>query len=88
MRAGLDTNLLIDAEVFGDQELVGAARALLVQWPWTGCPEPASHRDEASDKLFYCLFQSQPDRILQLLPDLAAAAAPDDGGYRFVAPLL
>jgi hypothetical protein len=33
MRAGLDTNLLIDAEVFGDQKLVGAARALLVQWP-------------------------------------------------------
>jgi hypothetical protein len=31
--------------------------------------------------------QSQPDRILQLLPDLAAAAAPDDGGYRFVAPV-
>jgi hypothetical protein len=33
MRAGLDTNLLVDAEVLGDQELFGAARALLVQWP-------------------------------------------------------
>jgi predicted transposase YdaD len=29
------------------------------------------------------LFQSQPDRILQLLPDLPA----DAGGYRFVAPV-
>jgi predicted transposase YdaD len=29
------------------------------------------------------LFQSQPDRILQLLPDLSA----DAGGYRFVAPV-
>ena len=37
----------------------------------------------ASDKLFYWLFQNQPDRILQLLPDLPA----DAGGYRFVAPL-
>jgi predicted transposase YdaD len=36
----------------------------------------------ASDKLFLWLFQSQPDRILQLLPDLPA----DAGGYRFVAP--
>jgi predicted transposase YdaD len=41
----------------------------------------------ASDKLFYWLFQSQPDRILQLLPDLAAAAAQVGGGYRFVAPV-
>jgi hypothetical protein len=38
----------------------------------------------ASDKLFTWLFQSQPDRILQLLPELAAAEA---GGYRFVAPV-
>jgi len=37
----------------------------------------------ASDKLFYWLFQSQPDRILQLLEDLPA----DAGGYRFVAPV-
>jgi predicted transposase YdaD len=37
----------------------------------------------ASDKLFFWLFQSQPDRILQLLPDLPANA----GGYRFVAPV-
>ena len=37
----------------------------------------------ASDKLFFWLFQSQPDRILQLLPDLPAEA----GGYRFVAPV-
>jgi predicted transposase YdaD len=37
----------------------------------------------ASDKLFFWLFQSQPDRILQLLPDLPA----DAGGYRFVAPV-
>jgi predicted transposase YdaD len=37
----------------------------------------------ASDKLFCWLFQSQPDRILQLLPDLPA----DAGGYRFVAPV-
>jgi predicted transposase YdaD len=37
----------------------------------------------ASDKLFFWLFQSQPDRILQLLPDLSA----DAGGYRFVAPV-
>ena len=38
----------------------------------------------ASDKLFHWLFQSQPDRILQLLPELAAAEA---GGYRFMAPV-
>jgi hypothetical protein len=25
----------------------------------------------ASDKLFYWVFQSRPDRILELLPDLA-----------------
>ena len=37
----------------------------------------------ASDKLFFWLFQSQPDRIMQLLPDLPA----DAGGYRFVAPV-
>jgi len=37
----------------------------------------------ASDKLFFWLFQSQPDRILQLLEDLPA----DAGGYRFVAPV-
>jgi predicted transposase YdaD len=37
----------------------------------------------ASEKLFYWLFQSQPDRILQLLPDLPT----DAGGYRFVAPV-
>jgi predicted transposase YdaD len=37
----------------------------------------------ASDKLFFWLFQSQPERILQLLPDLPA----DAGGYRFVAPV-
>ena len=37
----------------------------------------------ASDKLFFWLFQNQPDRILQLLPDLPAEA----GGYRFVAPV-
>ena len=38
----------------------------------------------ASDKLFYWLFQNQPDRILPLLPDLPA----DAGGYRFTAPVL
>ena len=38
----------------------------------------------ASDKLFYWLFQNQPDRILPLLPDLPA----DAGGYRFSAPVL
>jgi len=38
----------------------------------------------ASDKLFYWLFQHQPDRILPLLPDLPA----DAGGYRFSAPVL
>ena len=37
----------------------------------------------ASDKLFFWLFHNQPDRILQLLPDLPAAG----GGYRFVAPV-
>jgi hypothetical protein len=38
----------------------------------------------ASDKLFYWLFQHQPDRILPLLPDL-----PDDArGYSFSAPAL
>jgi hypothetical protein len=31
----------------------------------------------ASDKLFYWLFQNQPDRILSLLPDLP----PDARGY-------
>ncbi len=38
----------------------------------------------ASDKLFFWLFQSRPDRILQLLDDLPA----DAGGYRFTAPAL
>ena len=38
----------------------------------------------ASDKLFYWLFQHQPDRILPLLPDLPA----DASGYRFSAPVL
>ena len=38
----------------------------------------------ASDKLFYWLFQNQPDRILPLLPDLPA----DASGYRFSAPVL
>jgi predicted transposase YdaD len=38
----------------------------------------------ASDKLFYWLFQNQPDRILALLPDLPADAC----GYRFSAPVL
>ncbi|MCX5955717.1 MAG: DUF2887 domain-containing protein [Cyanobacteria bacterium] len=38
----------------------------------------------ASDKLFYWLFQYQPDRILPLLPDLPA----DARGYRFSAPVL
>jgi predicted transposase YdaD len=37
----------------------------------------------ASDKLFFWLFQNQPDRILQLLDDLPA----DASGYRFVAPV-
>jgi predicted transposase YdaD len=41
----------------------------------------------ASDKLFYWLFQSQPDRILQLLPDLVSATTGDAAGYRFVAPV-
>ncbi len=38
----------------------------------------------ASDKLFYWLFQNQPDRILPLLPDLPS----DARGYRFSAPVL
>ena len=38
----------------------------------------------ASDKLFYWLFQHQPDRILPLLQDLPA----DASGYRFSAPVL
>jgi predicted transposase YdaD len=38
----------------------------------------------ASDKLFYWLFQQQPDRILPLLPDLPA----DASGHRFSAPVL
>jgi predicted transposase YdaD len=38
----------------------------------------------ASDKLFYWLFQHQPDRILPLLPDLL----PDASGYTFSAPVL
>ena len=38
----------------------------------------------ASDKLFYWLFQYQPDRILPLLPDLPA----DARGYRFSDPVL
>jgi len=38
----------------------------------------------ASDKLFYWLFQQHPDRILELLPQLAAGG----GGYRFSAPVL
>ncbi|MCX5956064.1 MAG: DUF2887 domain-containing protein [Cyanobacteria bacterium] len=38
----------------------------------------------ASDKLFYWLFQHQPDRILPLLPDLP----PDATGYTFFAPVL
>jgi predicted transposase YdaD len=38
----------------------------------------------ASDKLFYWLFQHQPDRILPLLTDLP----PDAMGYRFSAPVL
>ena len=38
----------------------------------------------ASDKLFYWLFQEEPDRILQLLPDLQA----DASGYQFTAPVL
>lgn len=37
-----------------------------------------------TDKLFYWLFQSQPDRILALLQGLPADAA----GYRFTAPVL
>jgi hypothetical protein len=40
---------------------------------------PSAIAMTASDKLFYWLFQSQPDRILQLLPELAAAEA---GGCR------
>ena len=38
----------------------------------------------ASDKLFYWVFQQHPDRILELLLDLAAGG----GGYRFSAPVL
>ncbi|MFN9621000.1 MAG: DUF2887 domain-containing protein [Synechococcaceae cyanobacterium] len=38
----------------------------------------------ASDKLFYWLFQNQPDRILALLPDLPGDAC----GYRFSASVL
>jgi len=38
----------------------------------------------ASDKLFYWVFQRRPDRILELLPELAAGG----GGYRFSAPVL
>jgi predicted transposase YdaD len=37
-----------------------------------------------SDKLFYWVFQNQPDWILQLQPDLAA----EGGGYLFSAPVL
>jgi predicted transposase YdaD len=37
----------------------------------------------ASDKLFFWLFQRQPDRILQLLDDLP----PDASGYSFLAPV-
>jgi predicted transposase YdaD len=37
-----------------------------------------------SDKLFYWLFQSQPDRILSLIDALPA----DAGGYWFSAPAL
>ena len=40
-------------------------------------------RMTASDKLFFWLFQRQPDRILQLLEDLPA----DASGYRFTAPV-
>lgn len=45
---------------------------------------PASALVVASDKLFYWLFQNQPDRILPLLPDLP----PDARGYTFLAPVL
>ena len=38
----------------------------------------------SSDKLFDWVFQRHPDRILELLPDLATGG----GGYRFSAPLL
>ncbi|MCP9923548.1 DUF2887 domain-containing protein [Synechococcus lacustris] len=38
----------------------------------------------ASDKLFYWLFQNQPDRIVSLLTDLPI----DAGGYQFSAPVL
>ena len=38
----------------------------------------------ASDKLFYWLFQQHPDRILEVLPELAGSG----GGYRFSAPVL
>ena len=49
-----------------------------------------------SDTFFYWVFQSHPDWILELQPDLAAAEAAGDaagaagsaGGYRFSAPVL
>jgi hypothetical protein len=46
-----------------------------------------------SDKLFYWVFKSHPDWILDLQPDLVAAAglagdAAGDAGYRFSAPVL
>ena len=47
-------------------------------------PGPGSAVVVASDKLFYWLFQHQPDRILPLLPDLP----PDASGYTFSAPVL
>jgi hypothetical protein len=37
----------------------------------------------ASDKLFHWLFQTHPDRILELQPDLPAEAS----GWRFSAPV-
>jgi hypothetical protein len=40
-----------------------------------------------ANNLFYWLFEKQPDRILQLLPELAAEGVPDGDGYRFVAPV-
>jgi hypothetical protein len=48
MRAALDTNLPVDAEGFGDQDRVGATRALLQrltdsEWgPWNSMPTSAS----------------------------------------------
>ena len=47
-------------------------------------PAKATTRPLASDKLFYFLFQSQPDLILRWLQDLPA----DAGGYSFSAPVL